>query len=363
MDEKAKKTILAASRAPTFNQDMMLEIFSWLPVKSLLRFKCSCKTLQALISNPYFIHLHSCRSPHSSINGFFIDDPNSSSTFISLSNGAGIAAEKRMNSILHSCNGLLCCSKAGSESQNYFICNPATKECIQLPQLTRNSLLCCMNIAYDPSTSSNYKVICVWRSNFSTALLQVEIYSSLTNSWRISGVPFSAPKISFSKAVFWNGSMNWLGGEGSFYSFGVEEELMKTVPLPRVLSLQNCMYFGEAQQSLHLVAINNHHASRSSTTCLDVFQMKSFSSGWSIIHRINLSVVRNSAFHVIGLVKEQGEDVLILSMPNRVLSYHVKEETLGKLYDESLHGLHCVLGLDSLYRVHPYSYTLCPLTL
>src|ERR1044072_877739 len=43
--------------------NLIVEALSWLPVKSLTRFRCVCKSWNALItSNPTFIHLHLQRS-------------------------------------------------------------------------------------------------------------------------------------------------------------------------------------------------------------------------------------------------------------------------------------------------------------
>lgn len=48
---------------PNLTSDLMDEIFSWLPVKSLVRFKCVSKYYQKHISESNFIKLHLEKSP------------------------------------------------------------------------------------------------------------------------------------------------------------------------------------------------------------------------------------------------------------------------------------------------------------
>ena len=47
-----------AAKIPAVNEDLLVSIFIRLPVKSLLRFKCVCKSWYSLINSPIFIGLH-----------------------------------------------------------------------------------------------------------------------------------------------------------------------------------------------------------------------------------------------------------------------------------------------------------------
>lgn len=44
------------------SEEIMFEIFSWLPVKSLLRFKCITKFCKSHVSESHFVYIHTCRS-------------------------------------------------------------------------------------------------------------------------------------------------------------------------------------------------------------------------------------------------------------------------------------------------------------
>ncbi|XP_014502889.1 F-box/kelch-repeat protein At3g23880-like [Vigna radiata var. radiata] len=45
-----------------FPDDLIIEILSWLPLKSVMRFKCVSKSWNSLIIDPYFVKLHRKRS-------------------------------------------------------------------------------------------------------------------------------------------------------------------------------------------------------------------------------------------------------------------------------------------------------------
>lgn len=123
--------------------DVMIEILSRLPLKSLLRVRCVC-----IISDPLFISNYSSRNPQYRVSGFYLQKflflrlysglrfipctgqedaaPQPSLSFIDDENGVCIK---------HSCNGLLLCSsfRCHEEDRKYYICVPSTKQYIPLP--------------------------------------------------------------------------------------------------------------------------------------------------------------------------------------------------------------------------------------
>ncbi|KAB5533839.1 hypothetical protein DKX38_016925 [Salix brachista] len=58
---EVSKTIKKEAIQVTFPQEIIIEILSWMPVKSLLRMKCSCKQWCALIQDRHFIEKHLSR--------------------------------------------------------------------------------------------------------------------------------------------------------------------------------------------------------------------------------------------------------------------------------------------------------------
>ncbi|KAJ1395061.1 F-box-like domain superfamily [Sesbania bispinosa] len=136
---------------PILCEDLMIEILSWLPVKSLVRFRCVSKFFKFLISNPNFVKLHLQRSPKNanilvkmrdSVRRHFllfrsvsslIDCP-SSIDFQDLSLDWGFNLKQHKYDLVGSCNGLVCLVTKShysptllNEEYHVRLWNPATK--------------------------------------------------------------------------------------------------------------------------------------------------------------------------------------------------------------------------------------------
>ncbi|XP_059315530.1 putative F-box protein At1g50870 [Lycium ferocissimum] len=61
MEEKMKSGVERKSEIPS---DIISDIFSWLPVKSLCRFKCVSRFYNSLVSDPSFVDIHQSRSKY-----------------------------------------------------------------------------------------------------------------------------------------------------------------------------------------------------------------------------------------------------------------------------------------------------------
>ncbi|XP_077219590.1 F-box protein At5g07610-like [Tasmannia lanceolata] len=129
-----------------FGDDLLMEIFSRLPVESIVRFKCTSKEWHNLISNDSFQ-----KSLTMTMSGLFyktlefypktVDEPKES-IFAQISDGNSIS-EISLSFlpfyhnfiIINCCNGLILgrlCDKGGGR---YHVCNPLTKEWVALPEL------------------------------------------------------------------------------------------------------------------------------------------------------------------------------------------------------------------------------------
>lgn len=53
---------LPPAAIPVLPDDLIVEILSWVPVKSLMRFRCVCKTWNFLIFQPTLVKLHCQKS-------------------------------------------------------------------------------------------------------------------------------------------------------------------------------------------------------------------------------------------------------------------------------------------------------------
>lgn len=222
------------------NEDLIAEILTRLPAKEIARVRCVCKRWLFLTSVPRFIQHHSAHSPHPSTSGFFLCDhihgakyfplhakppglPDPALSFIPTSvDGARISIDS-------SCNGLIICYRTTKQvvhSPTYYVCNPTTREFVELP--VPKEVVCNFSLIFDPSESPHYKVVSVWS--------QIHIYSSQTRSWKLSVDKKSLQELGGRRAgrretVYWNSSLVWVG-RACLLSFDVEGECMNKLPMP-----------------------------------------------------------------------------------------------------------------------------------
>ncbi|KAK8343994.1 hypothetical protein V6Z12_A07G051500 [Gossypium hirsutum] len=188
-------------------------------------------------------------------------------------------------------------------------------------------------------------------SNFMS--LQIEIYSSQTRSWRLSGKSFLAHvNTEFGGGVFCNGAIHWLGAwnNTSFY-FNVQDEELRDLPMPPIPDdwedLRRCRYFGESQNHLHLIKIY-----RPPTTRFTVYEIESDYSGWFVKYNINLDLLTAAypgmvrtycvpsdlnyyVFSVLCIVREADdeESYMVLHIPEKAIHYNLKDGSFKKICD------------------------------
>ncbi|KAF7811480.1 F-box protein [Senna tora] len=296
------------------NDDLLIEILLRLPIKSLLKFKSVSKRWLSLISNPQFSRR---RTPFAdSASGLilctypipnFVDfNPNPDNIapprgpFETLT----FAEDPLETKILQSCNGLLLfCSFSPTPNDfckvHHYVHNPTTKQYSVLPPLKSYGGVWKVRgvcLAFDPSKSPHYKVVCVRRRGcFQYARDHlIEIYSSEGGPWRVSRY-FTAPlTVDFDFGVFWNGAIHWINKwENSVY-FKVDEEQVRDMPMPsmvhydddRIRKPRRIEYFGESRDHLHLVEIYGHR-----TLEFNVYEMKRDYSGWFVKYHVDLNTV------------------------------------------------------------------------
>ncbi|KAK4722198.1 hypothetical protein R3W88_012431 [Solanum pinnatisectum] len=344
-------------------EELLIEIFLRLPVKSLIRCKCVAKKWNYLITSPEFTRLRvPCFNParglflHCSsflINPLhefvpftlenpiqspfhkliFVDDPN------------GIR-------ILQSCNGLLlCCSfRVHGPNENYYVYNPTTQQFVTLPRLGQTSkAVIGMKLAFDPWKSPNYKVICIRLSDEvfpDDQHYQVEIYSSEFKKWKVVGSPFLARyDIGFRyTGVYWNGAIYWECGDNSL-RFNVEQEMFDKFPMPNIKE-SRVAYYGESCGYLYLVQVY----SRQKLCFYNIYETNSDGTEWSVKYQVNVEDVVNAfphmiqhyhdptdwnylAMSVLCVVRGEKEEeaFMILHMPKMVIRYNLRDKTFYKL--------------------------------
>ncbi|KAB5574540.1 hypothetical protein DKX38_001734 [Salix brachista] len=291
----------SSSQAPLFsvsaetianNEDLLTELLLRLPIKSLLKFKCVSKHWLSLISNPRFSRRRiSCDTPPCGL--FLIErgSPYAGYQFVALDSNHSKAPFKNLTSVndpseiklIQSCNGLLLFHSLlpGRSGGIYYVYNPTTKQHTTIPGPSRAVGAA---LAFDPSKSPHYKVICVRKCRWLQHQYGIMMYSSNSGPWRVSGDSFTTKGSDkqFNGGVFCNGVIYWLDVSGTGVSLcfdidGEKLEQMPPPPAPRVYDV-----FGRR---------NIHGPPPQANAKLDVHEMRAGYNGWFAKYHIDLDLI------------------------------------------------------------------------
>ncbi|OVA19375.1 F-box domain [Macleaya cordata] len=274
--------------------EIIIDIFSRLPFKSVLECRRVCKTWRTLIYNPSFARLYLRRSRPQLLQLNDDDKHNYNDNLDSNINGAGIKlglgllflirlsdkdkgnvrmyygeydndnideqyfSYKTLKKINHppinkpigyvmvgSCNGLICFSVHQYPIFDpIYICNPITREYVLLPTLEKGCehWKCHMvsGFGFEPS-SNEYKVVRI-NYHYDQSFGRVEVYTlGSGNGWRDKGkISWSLSTLDHeyeypppSPGIFSNGSLYWLNKEMMIVAFDLaDEEFCIVTPPP-----------------------------------------------------------------------------------------------------------------------------------
>ncbi|XP_061993542.1 F-box/kelch-repeat protein At3g23880-like [Rosa rugosa] len=224
-------------RTPFIHQEIIRDILSRLPVKSLKRFECVCKPWQALITS---INLNRPRLLYAplSVN----PNPLLSVDYEALNNEDGVAMKEvhcpavvepdTTLIFLGSCHGLVGLGMDGRDG--LVLWNPSTGDMRVLPKPTlRKDDMNFHGVGYDPSTE-DYKVICGYSDHLKTV---IEVYSLKRNAWR-TYIDLKCVNLNLQdlQGCYLNGSIHWIKFSflrSSIISFDLAENRFKeALPLP-----------------------------------------------------------------------------------------------------------------------------------
>ncbi|KAJ4980874.1 hypothetical protein NE237_031711 [Protea cynaroides] len=264
-EDEVNKKIRVEETVPTdyLPEDLIVDLLSRLPVKSLLRFRCVCKLWYALITDPAFVKMHLSRSLVSSSNLSIIfrslGGPNLNfsefrvSEFHSYSDDLDASLQQAVVELNHpfkpprtcyvvgSCNGLLCVYLRNSEEEILMLWNPSTRrhQKLSLPSKEYPNLDYIVYGFGHDSTTDDYKIVRIVKCLGALDSV-VNVFSHSTNTWRrIGHMPFCLNYPHFPMLLA-NSALHWFANRepkpndiSSFIvSFDLQDEEYRELPLP-----------------------------------------------------------------------------------------------------------------------------------
>ncbi|OVA04118.1 F-box domain [Macleaya cordata] len=247
-------------------EEIIIDILSRLPVKSVLQCRLVCKAWRSLVCDPSFAHMHLLRrrrhdDDHGKVNiavmtlfennsserfHYTLDNENCEKSYEIRSFDFSSDDDLILCDIVGSCNGLICIADYKDDGSLYIF-NPITRECLNLPNLINQSS--CLRIedmvygfGYLPSTNE-YKVVRIcYYEHFAG---RVQVYTLGAGSgWRDKGeITYSLIFYPPEPTILANGALHWRdGGEIVAFDLADEEFLLLPTPPCSLLDSENDQY-------------------------------------------------------------------------------------------------------------------------
>ncbi|KAM7503290.1 hypothetical protein LguiB_002194 [Lonicera macranthoides] len=246
---------------------VITSILSRLPVKTLVRFRCVCKSWCSLISSPNFINKHltlTLNNPPHLLLKYLSLSPKREHYSLRLTNESideftqlhcpFKTASGNFFRVIGSCNGLICLSdECFGFTYTIIIWNPAIKKYVSLPMPrvcfdSYGPYTFSLGFGFDPGTM-DYKVVriaYVFDGDHKYMLPpEVEVYAFSTGEWRTVSANHVTCKIVefFWSSAFVNGAVHWVAynrdEDGQFSNrvlvFDMGSELFRQIELPNQL--------------------------------------------------------------------------------------------------------------------------------
>ena len=253
--------------------DIVLNILARLPVKSVTRFRCVCKSWNSSITTRYFISTHLNNSKSNDDNDYVIHMPTwEDRCRIATWEGRPLACmvapsdtlvctvalgrtfdrisevripfdfDSEFAQIVGSCNGLLCFATSGGNV--IYLWNPSIRVFKRLPDTKRLGKLDSFQLGFAyHSENDDYKVVRISHSQLGIPEIVSEVYTLSSDSWKKVVISLTIGIFLWHQnyhlpAPLVSGALHWMAqnrGVGSrvILSFDVNSETLRKLALPK----------------------------------------------------------------------------------------------------------------------------------
>lgn len=325
-------------------------VLPFLPAKSLARFRTVSKEWDQWIAGPFLALKQSYLFRNAS--GFFCQYSDSTPTFITFDPSAYGIPRPSLEflpepvEIRSSHNGLLLCQGLSGENA-YYICNPANEEWRLLPRPDYyHGSEPAVVLSFEPSElniAAHFEVVCAFPL-INVPMIEFEIYSSETRSWRCSAATcFELGGSTLKGGFCMNRMAYWETSSGAILAFDLENELCGIMPMP-----SGCTENGVLTQ-MHGELCYIQAFKRNGNVCdIHIYQGMDMSLNQSIA--IHLGRVEVPDFRALPSVNS---DVVMILCGRELYSFHLRDQTVELVSMEGYFGRRYFPYVNSLVSLAP----------
>ncbi|KAM7497692.1 hypothetical protein LguiA_022106 [Lonicera macranthoides] len=354
-------------------EEVVYQILSWLPPKSLLRFRCVCKSWYSLISSPNFINIHTrnltyitstrklirhCTSTsrREEVYSVFLDNQWSFDRDDDIKIDFPFPSSTKYTIVGH-CNGLICLSDdAHDYAIKIVLWNPAIRRklILPLPNIILNNMgyMYVLGFGFD-CKANDYKIVrlCYENAGDSNKLPPlVEVYSVKTGAWRGITAPAPVCHITgyFLVQGFVNGAAHWVAypqfcGQmrSLILSFDMCNEVFREIMLPKCLAVESPWYMGAVtiQDSLSVVEYDRSFSMLSVWVMKEYGVVESWTKRYNIDTKVGLGIMLGVRRNGEVLLTTRNEELVEYDVQTRgsmdLITYAMKNSFFVDTYKES----------------------------
>lgn len=330
---------------PNLPPDILVDILSRLPVKSLLRFRCVSRWCRDLIDSKDFVKMHFNQSILASSNlnlilgflGIYYVDMDS------LDSAVPLKPPFSSSDVSNSCNGLVLILMGPKQSP--YLWNPFTRKYKTLPDslvdypqgsVAADTLYTRYAFGYD-SQADDYKVLRAVEfrgPDFNWIGTEAKLYSLRSNSWRkMPDFPCRIPRTR-EWAVHLNGALHTIvineSGQ-SILAFDLRSEKTYVVPRPEKLVPLGDLRLHSLGGSLCLISPFKKHR-------IEVWIMKEYNvkESWTKLFSIAPPTVEPHTILCPVAFSKNGDEILLNLNEEKLVWYDLRRKTTR---DVSIQGL------------------------
>lgn len=342
------------AQIPYVQEELIEEILSRLPVKTLMRFKTVSRSWNNLIAETRFwkSHLKQSVIDHNRIKIMNFHDCHTTLAY-DATTGRPVDADEAYHDVcfLAYCNGLFCISIA----QDVFLWNPSTKQTrrisnseIQFPTRSCTWASVFFGLGYH-SGSDDYKLVRISMFDGIYFQTEVKVYSRNSDTWRrIQDFPYEFP---FGcPGVYVNGCLHWIvqmWDDVRHHKVAVldlADESYGLIPLPKFRCRDLYFQIGSLDEKLVVFYSCNHYTS-------DIWFLKEHdrAESWTRI-KITTDCVGSfeALFYFQPLCVFKPGKILLRLGPKKIVSFDVEEKLLSDIYSPLMLDCRIVSFVETL---------------